>query len=116
MVKVRQEQYEEDEHEGDVRDLGLKTFLSLSLHSGSSSPVKDQKVVFMPSIVRVPKCYVPHAPIPRASVTEDFEDSSLTSDYSESVEPEKDGSTDENKVNIRASLIPRPRAVISSPG
>ncbi|KAJ1409481.1 hypothetical protein SESBI_22772 [Sesbania bispinosa] len=87
----------------------------------SGFAVKDQKVVFMPSIVRVPKCYVPHAPIPRASVTEDFGDSSLTSDCSGSVGsgsvgPEKDGSTDENKVNIRASSIPRPRAVISSPG
>lgn len=40
-VKVRQEQHQhqEDEYDGDVRDLGLKAFLSLSFHS-STSPGK----------------------------------------------------------------------------
>ncbi|XP_027366774.1 uncharacterized protein LOC113873025 isoform X2 [Abrus precatorius] len=109
-VKVRQEP---DEDDADVRYLGLKAFLSLSLDA-SPSPV-DQKVVSMPSSDEVPKCYVPHVPIPRVHVTEDSGDFSSTPDSSGGTGPEKDDSTDENKINIRASSIPRPRAVISSP-
>lgn len=107
-VKLRQE-HGKDEYEGgagDVRDLGLKAFLSLSFHSPTSS-VKDHKVVSVPSIVKVPKCFLPHISIPRVSVTEDLGDCSLTSDSSGSAEPEKDGDTDESKVYIRADLIPR---------
>ncbi|XP_061356807.1 uncharacterized protein LOC133301201 [Gastrolobium bilobum] len=105
-VKVRQEPNQEDDD--DLRDLGLKAFISPSVHA-SPSPVVNQKVVSVPSIVKVPKCYV----VPRVSVTEDFGDSSLTCDSSS--EPEKEDNTDDNKVNIKASSIPRPRAVISSP-
>ncbi|KAK7278520.1 hypothetical protein RJT34_23550 [Clitoria ternatea] len=97
-VRARQEPYHVD--------LGLKAFLS---------PVMDQKVVSMPSIVKVSKCYVPQLPIPRVSVTDDSEDSGLTSDSSGATGPEKDDNTHEDKINIRASSIPRPRAVISSP-
>ncbi|XP_058770833.1 uncharacterized protein LOC131644367 [Vicia villosa] len=68
------------------------------------------------------KVYIRANLIPRVSVTEDFEDGGLTTDLSgpggleKDGGPEKDGNTDdENKVNIRASSIPRPRAVISSP-
>jgi len=78
--------------------------------------VTDKKVVSMPSVVKVPKCYVSPVVIPRVHVTEDSEDFSLASDSSVTTGSEKDGSTDENKVNIRASPIPPPRAVISSPG
>ncbi|WJX18718.1 hypothetical protein P8452_08489 [Trifolium repens] len=101
----------------------------------SNFAVKDHKVVSVPSIVKVPECYVPQVIIPRVSLTEDFGDCSLPSDSSGSAEPGKDEDTDErhgglekdggpekddntddeNKVNIRASPIPRPRAVISSP-
>ncbi|CAJ1976537.1 unnamed protein product [Sphenostylis stenocarpa] len=98
----------------DDGELGLKAFLSLYLHP--SSPVTDHKVVSMPSVVKVPKCYVPHVPIPRVPVTEeDSGDFSSASDSSVTTGSEKNGSTDENKVNIRASSIPPPRAVISSP-
>ncbi|RDX93305.1 hypothetical protein CR513_24453, partial [Mucuna pruriens] len=98
----------------DDAELGLKAFLSLSLQP-SSSPVTDQKVVCMPSVVKVPKCYVSQVPIPRVPVTEDSEDFGLESDSSGATGSEKDGNTDENRVNIRAGSIPRPRAVISSP-
>ncbi|KAG4919508.1 hypothetical protein AAZX31_20G186600 [Glycine max] len=75
----------------------------------------DQKVVSTASIVKAPKCYVP-VTIPRVLVTEeDSGDFSSVSDSSGATGSEKDDSTDENKVNIRASSIPRPRAVISSP-
>ncbi|XP_027937881.1 uncharacterized protein LOC114192376 isoform X1 [Vigna unguiculata] len=97
----------------DDGELGLKAFLSLYLQP--SSPVTDKKVVSMPSVVRVPECYVPHVAIPRVPVTEDSGDFSLASDSPVTTGSEKDGSTDEIKVNIRASSIPPPRAVISSP-
>jgi len=82
----------------------------------SDFTVTDKKVVSMPSVVRVPECYVPHVAIPRVPVTEDSGDFSLASDSPVTTGSEKDGSTDEIKVNIRASSIPPPRAVISSPG
>ncbi|KAG4908289.1 hypothetical protein AAZX31_20G186600 [Glycine max] len=105
-VKVR--------HDDDDAELGLKAFLSLYLKP-SPSPVMDQKVVSTASIVKAPKCYVP-VTIPRVLVTEeDSGDFSSVSDSSGATGSEKDDSTDENKVNIRASSIPRPRAVISSP-
>ncbi|XP_014511170.1 uncharacterized protein LOC106769891 isoform X1 [Vigna radiata var. radiata] len=94
----------------DDGELGLKAFLSLYLQP--SSPVTDKKVVSMPSVVRVPECYVPHVTIPRVPLTEDSGDFSVSSVTTGS---EKDGSTDENIVNIRVSPIPPPRAVISSP-
>lgn len=108
VKKLRQEQLkvQKDEYD-DVRDLGLKAFLSLSFHS-PTSPVKDHKVVSMPFIVKVPKCYVPQVPIPRVPVTDDFGDCSFASDSSGSAGPEKDGDTDnESKVNIRSDFIPR---------
>ncbi|KAG2376854.1 uncharacterized protein HKW66_Vig0174270 [Vigna angularis] len=97
----------------DDGELGLKAFLSLYLQP--SSPVTDNKVVAMPSVVRIPECYVPHVAIPRVPLTEDSGDFSVESDSSVTTGSEKAGSTDENKVNIRVSSIPPPRAVISSP-
>ncbi|XP_045808175.1 uncharacterized protein LOC123902485 [Trifolium pratense] len=106
-VKLRQEQHhDDDDQEDEGRDLGLKAFLSLSFLS-PTSPVKDHKVVSVPSIVKVPECYVPQVIIPRVSLTEDFGDCSLPSDSSGSAELEKDEDTDESKVYIRADLIPR---------
>ncbi|XP_022632458.1 uncharacterized protein LOC106779836 isoform X2 [Vigna radiata var. radiata] len=92
----------------DDGEIGLKAFLSLYLQP--SSP--DNKVVAMPSVVRVPECYVLHVAIPRVPVTEDSGDFSVASDSSITTGSD----TDENKVNLRVSSIPPPRAVISSPG
>ncbi|XP_019426846.1 PREDICTED: uncharacterized protein LOC109335192 isoform X2 [Lupinus angustifolius] len=103
-VKVRQEPLEYDT---DVRDLGLKAFLSLF------SPVMGKKNVIVRSIVEVPKCYVPNVPSPQVNVTEDFLDCSLSS---ESSETEKDSNNDEVRLHIRAGPNLRPRAIISSPG
>ncbi|KAF1879217.1 hypothetical protein Lal_00047890 [Lupinus albus] len=102
-VTVKQEPLEEDT---DVRDLGLKSFLSLS------SPVIDKKNVIVRSTVKVPKCYVSYVPTPRVNVTKDFGDCSLLSDSSET---ERDGNSDEVTLHIRAGPNPRPRAIISSP-
>ncbi|CAL0299838.1 unnamed protein product [Lupinus luteus] len=108
-VKVRQEFLEEDT---DVRNPGLKAFLSLS------SPVTGKKNVVVRSLVEVPKCYVapkcyvPHVPTPRVNVTENFVDCSLSSDSSET---DRDSNSDEVRLHIRAGPNQRPRAIISSP-
>ncbi|WVZ26454.1 hypothetical protein V8G54_004998 [Vigna mungo] len=83
--------------------------LNLEVESGIMT---NNKVVAMPSVVRVPECYVPHVATPRVPVTEDSGDFSVASDSSVTTGSD----TDENKVNIRVSSIPPPRAVISSPG
>lgn len=82
----------------------------------SYTAVRNQKDVSRPSTTKVPKCYVPQAPIPRVPVSEDLGVCKLTSDSSGLTGSEKDDNIDEDKVNIRASSIPPPRAVISSPG
>ncbi|KAL5068275.1 hypothetical protein RYX36_019162 [Vicia faba] len=79
--------------------------------SGSPEPEKDGDT-------DESKVYIRANLIPRVSLTEDFGDSGSTSDLSgleKDGGPEKDGNIDDvNKVNVRASSIPRPRAVISS--
>lgn len=84
--------------------------------SGSPEPEKDGDT-------DESKVYIRANLIPRVSVTQDFGNGGLTSHLSgpggleKDHRPEKDGNTDdESKVNIKASSIPRPRAVISSPG
>ncbi|KAI4318171.1 hypothetical protein L6164_025974 [Bauhinia variegata] len=102
-VKVRVEQHQEDHSV--LQNQNLKAFQSLSVH-GSRSPAR----------AKIPKSYVPQEPIiPRIPVSENLGLRSLASDFSGLTGHEKDGNTDEDKVNIRASSIPRPRAVISSP-
>ncbi|KAF7837418.1 hypothetical protein G2W53_005900 [Senna tora] len=76
---------------------------------------RNEKNVSRPSTAKVAKCYVPQAPIPRVPVSEDLGVCNKVSDSSGLTRVEKDGNFDEDKVNIRASSIPRPRAVISSP-
>ncbi|XP_054807227.1 uncharacterized protein LOC129309612 isoform X2 [Prosopis cineraria] len=96
-VKVRQEQHEEDHRI--IEDNNLKALLSLSLRV-SPPPVRNQKGVSHPSSAEVPKCYVPHAPIPRVPLSEDLEACNLTSDSSRFPGPEKDDHIDEDRVNI----------------
>ncbi|XP_028793358.1 uncharacterized protein LOC114749057 isoform X2 [Neltuma alba] len=86
-VKVRQEQYQDDHRV--IQDNNLKALQSLSL--------------------RV-------SPPPEVPVSEDLGACNLTSDSSGPTGAEKDDNIDEDRVNIRASSIPPPRAVISSPG
>ncbi|XP_028793357.1 uncharacterized protein LOC114749057 isoform X1 [Neltuma alba] len=112
-VKVRQEQYQDDHRV--IQDNNLKALQSLSLRV-SPPPVRNQKGVSHPSFTEVPKCYVLHAPIPKVPVSEDLGACNLTSDSSGPTGAEKDDNIDEDRVNIRASSIPPPRAVISSPG
>lgn len=79
----------------------LKAFDSLSTHD-FSSPVKEYQEDYPPTIARVPSSYIPN--------------------FGETVPPKSKGRGNSQKQvhgcereNIRASSIPRPRAVLSSP-
>ncbi|MED6186756.1 hypothetical protein PIB30_069763 [Stylosanthes scabra] len=127
-VKVRHQLHRKKEDDHDVRNPRLKVFIPPSSQSSPSrspystcppSPSRSvvqiqKKDVTKPSIVKAPKCYVSPLSSPRVQITESFQDCSLSSDSGSTV-PDKDDSIDENKTNTRASRVPRPRAVISSP-
>ncbi|KAJ6897645.1 hypothetical protein NC652_024445 [Populus alba x Populus x berolinensis] len=63
--------------------------------------VKGHQDVSPPIVAKIPKSYVPNVIMPKVSVSEEAE--------------KKSNSTEEDRLNIRASSIPRPRAVLSSP-
>ncbi|KAH0993710.1 hypothetical protein GBA52_005193 [Prunus armeniaca] len=64
-------------------------------------PEKEHQDVSPPTIARIPKSYVPSVVVPSISVAEgEMKDSKME---------------ELSKQNIRASSIPRPRAVLSSP-
>ncbi|MED6223529.1 hypothetical protein PIB30_074790 [Stylosanthes scabra] len=127
--RKKEDDYDHD-HEHDVRNPRLKVFNPPSSQSSPSrspyrspastcppSPsfsVVQKKDVTKPSVVKAPKCYVSPLSSPRVQISDSFQDCSLSSD-SGSTGPEKDDSIDENKTNTRASRVPRPRAVMSSP-
>ncbi|XP_034926331.1 uncharacterized protein [Populus alba] len=64
-------------------------------------PVKGHQDDSPPPIARIPKSYVPSVIMPKVSVSEGTEKKNIFNE--------------EDKPNIRASSIPRPRAVLSSP-
>ncbi|KAK6914148.1 hypothetical protein RJ641_021469, partial [Dillenia turbinata] len=105
-VRVRQEEKQDrpntDNHLGKSLQPPLKAFVSLSVND-SSYPVKEHQDDTLPCTARVPKSYVPGAVVPMLSIS--------------SSEGRKNDNNfdDEDKPKIRASPIPRPRAVVSSP-
>lgn len=103
-VKVRS-QDTDDQRSGDdqIRNysLFLNDFQSFSIYDSSSS-VKEHQDVSQPLVARMPKNYVPDIIRP------------TTSDQ-KGAEKNNEKSYDDNKSNIRASPVPRPRAVLSSP-
>lgn len=78
--------------------------------------MRNQKGVSHPFSAEAPKCYVLHTPKPRVPVSEDLGACNLAADSSGLTGHEKDDNIEEDMVNIRASSVPPPRAVISSPG
>lgn len=113
-VKVRgggEEEDEEREQENPVSvqdensSLLLKVFESISLHS-RFSPGNEHQSASLPQ-ARVPKSYVPNVPMPSISVSKDA--------TSRSTGKKKKEVDEESRTNIRASSVPRPRAVLSSP-
>ncbi|KAL9390092.1 hypothetical protein Peur_018697 [Populus x canadensis] len=99
-VKVRTDG-RDDQHAHDWSSLlSLKDIQFLCLQD-SCVPVKGHQDVSPPIVARIPKSYVPNVIMPKVSVSEEAE--------------KKSNSTEEDRLNIRASSIPRPRAVLSSP-
>ncbi|KAJ6771434.1 hypothetical protein OIU74_017809 [Salix koriyanagi] len=80
--------------------LSLKDIQFLCLQD-SCFAVNGHQDVSPPITARIPKSHVSNVIMPRVSVSEEAE--------------KKNNSTKEERLNIRASLIPRPRAVLSSP-
>ncbi|KAJ6898486.1 hypothetical protein NC652_025108 [Populus alba x Populus x berolinensis] len=99
-VKVRTDG-RDDQHAHDWSSLlSLKDIQFLCLQD-SCVPVKGHQDVSPPIVARIPKSYVPNVIMPKVSVSEEA--------------GKKSNSTEEDRLNIRASSIPRPRAVLSSP-
>ncbi|CAK7327317.1 unnamed protein product [Dovyalis caffra] len=99
QVKVRADG-QDDQHAYDWSSLlSLKDIQSLCLQD-SCFPGKGHQDVSPTTIARIPKSYVPNVIMPKVSVSEGTE---------------KKNNFTEDRPNIRASLIPRPRAVLSSP-
>ncbi|KAG8658517.1 hypothetical protein MANES_03G158800v8 [Manihot esculenta] len=69
----------------------------------SCFPVKEYRDVFAPLTARIPETYVPKVLPP-----------TLIESASEELD-KKSNSDEEDRPNIRASAVPRPRAVVSSP-
>eukprot|EP00257_Ricinus_communis_P020988 XP_015580364.1 uncharacterized protein LOC8265730 [Ricinus communis] len=80
--------------------LSLKDIQFLLLQD-SCFPVKEYRDVSPVPIAKIPKTYVPNILLPTESASEGVDN--------------KSSSDEEDRPNIRASLVPRPRAVISSP-
>ncbi|XP_038895110.1 uncharacterized protein LOC120083415 isoform X2 [Benincasa hispida] len=102
-VKVREEKYLDD-HPAVYEQkrsylLSLKDLESLLLQDSSNSPGKEHHVSPSPS-AKIPKAYIPNEIKPSTS---------------ESQERRCQMVDEDNKANIRASSIPMPRAIISSP-
>ncbi|XP_074338162.1 uncharacterized protein LOC141675724 [Apium graveolens] len=100
-VKVRDEAQDGDEDDYTTRF--FKALDALSLHNFPSPPVKELEDNSPPSVVRIPKSYISKPVMPMAPVSK----GSAKSINRKIVEEEKQ--------NIRASSVPRPRAVLSSP-
>ncbi|KAJ8763957.1 hypothetical protein K2173_003739 [Erythroxylum novogranatense] len=74
---------------------------SIVIPTVSSPEVKEQKAVSPPPLAKIPKSYVPSVVIPPVSDSEGLD--------------KKSNSDEEDRPNIRATSVPRPRAVMSSP-
>ncbi|XP_068663887.1 uncharacterized protein [Aristolochia californica] len=112
-VKVREE-VEPVAAAEEVRSaLGLKAFESLSLDNPSGPDNSPQ------SLPRIPESYVPNMPklsvaVKKGNKSKDF----IRNRSPPSLLKEKNNKSehdDDNPSNIRASSVPRPRAVLSSP-
>ncbi|CAO2831996.1 unnamed protein product [Amaranthus hypochondriacus] len=97
--KVKVRSLEEDNDNFDFPIIPIQGFDSFSIRD-SSPPVKGVKSAV--SVARIPRSYIPRSITPPPS---------LPTSAANKSELEQDG----RKPRIRASSIPRPRAVISSP-
>ncbi|XP_057960120.1 uncharacterized protein LOC131152313 [Malania oleifera] len=94
-VKVREQEQDDQSAEQDI-DSSETEYLEDSSHI----------------IAKIPKTYVPNLPTPKISVSK----GAISSMPCYSLQRKKEKKADEDdKSNIRASSVPRPRAVLSSP-
>ncbi|KAJ8633023.1 hypothetical protein MRB53_026359 [Persea americana] len=107
-VKVRGE---EEEHDDPLRlqeeknSLLLRIFESISLQNHCTPG--NEYCNISPPHARIPKSYVPNVPMPSVAISKDITHRSPGKNNEE---------TDEkSRTHIRASPVPRPRAVLSSP-
>ncbi|XP_065862970.1 uncharacterized protein [Euphorbia lathyris] len=100
-LKVRTEG---EGHEYDCTSLKDVPFLSLQ---DSCFPVKEYRDISPPRIARVPNSYVPNIILPTNTV--------LPTESASEEADKKSNSDVEDRPNIRASSVARPRAVLSSP-
>lgn len=91
-VKVREQDDQED----------LKGSSLLSMNDDSFFPVKEYEDISPSYVAKIPPSYEPNGLLSTTSVSE------------EAVEDDKN-SEELDRMNIRASSIPRPRAILSSP-
>ncbi|KAJ6430267.1 hypothetical protein OIU84_021634 [Salix udensis] len=99
-VKVRTDGQDDQPPRSWSSLLSLKDVQFLCLQD-SCSPARGHQDESPPPIARIPKSYSPTVIMPRVSVSEGTD--------------KKNNFTEEDRPNIRASSIPRPRAVLSSP-
>ncbi|KAJ6911316.1 hypothetical protein NC652_021826 [Populus alba x Populus x berolinensis] len=99
-VKVRTDGQDDQPAHSWSSLLSLKDIQFLCLQD-PCFPVKGHQDDSPPPIARIPKSYVPSVIMPKVSVSEGTEKKNIFNE--------------EDKPNIRASSIPRPRAVLSSP-
>ncbi|KAL4593781.1 hypothetical protein ACB092_M012500 [Castanea dentata] len=99
-VKVREQEDQED-------------FKGPPLNDDSSFPAKENEEISPAYVAKIPKSYVPNEPMSTTSVSESLIMPTISASEGAG---EIDKKIDEDdKINIRASSILRPRAVLSSP-
>ncbi|XP_075653554.1 uncharacterized protein LOC142623947 isoform X2 [Castanea sativa] len=99
-VKVREQEDQED-------------FKGPPLNDDSSFPAKENEEISPAYVAKIPKSYVPNVPMSTTSVSESLIMPTISASEGAG---EIDKKIDEDdKINIRACSILRPRAVLSSP-
>ncbi|KAF3952533.1 hypothetical protein CMV_021920 [Castanea mollissima] len=99
-VKVREQEDQED-------------FKGPPLNDDSSFPAKENEEISLAYVAKIPKSYVPNVPMSTTSVSESLIMPTISASEGAG---EIDKKIDEDdKINVRASSILRPRAVLSSP-
>lgn len=102
-VKVREHDDQED----------LKGISLLPMKDDSCFPVKEHEDISPPYVAKIPASYVPNVLMSTTSVSEGLIIPTIS--VSEEAKKNDKNFEEDDKINIRANSILRPRAVLSSP-